>query len=589
MVAATGVLMERNANNEVMNSNGILIGRDPEGQITRVTFSPGKFVEYSYDARGQVTEILDWTGNLTELTHDELGRVIQISRANAVVTNYSYDNDGRISGMETLGAASASIQLQRDAIGNVTTATRNLPLKPVFINTQNSISPDDYQYDQLGRVLTDGANSYEWNLAGLMTGYNEQITLQQDALGHITRRQKDSDITQYVWNFGFSLPAISIISGTGGTRYYVHLPGGDLLYSLAEDGSGQRYFHYDEVGNTVMLTDESGVVTDAYAYSPYGQIVSRSGSTNNPFSFSGRYSVLDEGNGLYIMGRRVYSSAGAQFLSRDRTPNLSDPRSLNVYNYALGNPLRYNDPTGETGNDNAFWTTTADKTFGTGYAGSGTDTAVSTALTANKLTTAITGEALGNAVGVYGDSAAAITNANKLNLTFGQAGSNSLKAQQLINKTDKLTKLADKIGAAASVGKYAGLALDSYKNGPGAVAEEIASMTLEHLPGKAGKAAPTVFGVGVEAYKTNEKVKGIVNDLKKVNSATLDSHTLFLKELEISYKRGEISYETYERLFLEMRDTMDYTLQGSRDAGEADGAAALLEGFSNMLGKVVGL
>jgi hypothetical protein len=49
----------------------------------------------------------------------------------------------------------------------------------------------------------------------------------------------------------------------------------------------------------LALTDETGVVTDQYTYSPYGQVLLHSGTTDTPYQLAGRTHVRNEGNGLY--------------------------------------------------------------------------------------------------------------------------------------------------------------------------------------------------------------------------------------------------------------------------------------------------
>ncbi|NQX69585.1 hypothetical protein HQN90_25970 [Paenibacillus alba] len=51
-----------------------------------------------------------------------------------------------------------------------------------------------------------------------------------------------------------------------------------------EDQAGTyRVYHYDRRGSTIALTDNSGQVTDQYAYAPYGEAILEQGDTPNPF------------------------------------------------------------------------------------------------------------------------------------------------------------------------------------------------------------------------------------------------------------------------------------------------------------------
>src|SRR5262249_10219874 len=112
------------------------------------------------------------------------------------------------------------------------------------------------------------------------------------------------------------------------------------------DSSGKRlYYHYDEMGNTIFLTDDSGAITDEFAYSEYGALLAPSGSTDQPFLFAGQYGVVHLGNGLYAARQRIYDSRTGAFLSRDPRFHFS-PRLGSAYAYAAGNPLYFFDVTG---------------------------------------------------------------------------------------------------------------------------------------------------------------------------------------------------------------------------------------------------
>jgi len=55
-------------------------------------------------------------------------------------------------------------------------------------------------------------------------------------------------------------------------RYYVYLPDGELVYCVEGDGS-RHFYHFDEMGNTTMLTNDAGIMTDSYAITSYGEIM----------------------------------------------------------------------------------------------------------------------------------------------------------------------------------------------------------------------------------------------------------------------------------------------------------------------------
>ena len=83
---------------------------------------------------------------------------------------------------------------------------------------------------------------------------------------------------------------------------------------------------------------------------PWGRVAGRTGRTANRFTYNGLAGVMDGGNGLYFMRARYYSPMLMRFVQRDPVfeGNLSAPQSLNRYAFALGNPIQFTDPDGES-------------------------------------------------------------------------------------------------------------------------------------------------------------------------------------------------------------------------------------------------
>jgi RHS repeat-associated protein len=104
-----------------------------------------------------------------------------------------------------------------------------------------------------------------------------------------------------------------------------------------------RTYHYDYRGNTVALTDGGGNVTDRAEYSAYGTLTYRSGSTDTPFLYNGRYGVQTDPNGLLYMRARYYNPYICRFLNPDP---VGFAGGLNFYAFADGNPISLTDPYG---------------------------------------------------------------------------------------------------------------------------------------------------------------------------------------------------------------------------------------------------
>jgi RHS repeat-associated protein len=77
----------------------------------------------------------------------------------------------------------------------------------------------------------------------------------------------------------------------------------------------------------------------------YGSTWSSSGTIPTDKKFTGQR--LDSATGLYYYGARYYAPDIGRFISADTiVPAPANPQAFNRYSYAVNNPLRYTDPTG---------------------------------------------------------------------------------------------------------------------------------------------------------------------------------------------------------------------------------------------------
>ncbi|MGC8863836.1 MAG: RHS repeat domain-containing protein, partial [Armatimonadota bacterium] len=123
---------------------------------------------------------------------------------------------------------------------------------------------------------------------------------------------------------------------------------GSLIARLnATDGI--RYYHFDELGSTRLLTDADGDITDRYTYDAYGSLLSHdayTGSVQQPYGYVGQLGYhthwMEPDFGLLQLGVRFYDPEVGRFGQRDPMQD-----GLNQYAYADGNPIWHVDPTGE--------------------------------------------------------------------------------------------------------------------------------------------------------------------------------------------------------------------------------------------------
>ncbi len=103
------------------------------------------------------------------------------------------------------------------------------------------------------------------------------------------------------------------------------------------------YLHGDHLGSASLATDGSGGKVSAMRYYPYG--ATRSGAMDTDRRYTGQR--WEASLGLYDYGARYYDPALGRFIQADTVvPGAGNPQALNRYAYAVGNPLKYTDPSG---------------------------------------------------------------------------------------------------------------------------------------------------------------------------------------------------------------------------------------------------
>ena len=150
-----------------------------------------------------------------------------------------------------------------------------------------------------------------------------------------------------------------------GTTVFVYNAGGQLIaeYTGTPSNGGTSYLTSDHLGNTRVVTKADGTVKARYDYLPFGEeipsTVGTRGSVGGYGSADGTRQKFtqkerDSESGLDYFLARYYSSPQGRFTSPDWSElpepipyaDLTNPQSLNLYPYALNNPLSSADPDG---------------------------------------------------------------------------------------------------------------------------------------------------------------------------------------------------------------------------------------------------
>lgn len=279
------------------------ISYDRDGRRTSLTLPNGIAVTYSYDTASQ----------LRAINYGSLGTLM-----------YSYDLAGR---RTTVGGSFAKTGVPNA----LTTSNYNAD------NQLTEFGSSQLSYDANGNLTNDGTNTYTWSARNQLVGISGAVSanFRYDALGRRVSKTV-SGTTQYLYD---GMSPIEELSGT--TVVATTLGGlGTDEYFQRTDSSGPVDFLSDALGNTLALTDKTGVLVTQYTYEPFGQATLTGAASGNPFQFTGRE---NDSTGLYFYRARYYDPALGRFIAEDPSGRAG---GVNAYAYAGDDPADLVDPFG---------------------------------------------------------------------------------------------------------------------------------------------------------------------------------------------------------------------------------------------------
>lgn len=361
--------------------NGIAETRDYDlqGRLLTQTIGAVDTRIYTYDANSNVTA---FTGNAasTSYGYDALDRLTE-DTASLSTSSFTYDANGnRLTRVQDGKTLTYNYEPNTNRLDQVHTATE----------------PKDVVLDAAGNTLSDRntKRTFTYDNAGRMDQFFKQgllkATYTYNAQGQRTRKVKVNNkgkIKTFVYHYDLLGNLIAETREDGSVRrVYVWVDNRPLAQIKHKRNANEdilSYLHTDHLNTPRIATNNTQTVVWRWESRAFGNFKiekdpDRDGTNVNvrlrfPGQFkdgeSGLYynwnRYYDPGKGRYItsdpIGVLGILSGGAYTLSKDQTqipllatlgqsriPNelLTFTRSLNVYGYVDGNPLRYFDPMG---------------------------------------------------------------------------------------------------------------------------------------------------------------------------------------------------------------------------------------------------
>ena len=383
------------------SGNTIRYSYNPMGALAELTYPDGGKVTYHYYDNGKLKSVTDQNHKKTTYEYDGNGLLTARHNSNGTTDSYVYDKAGQlirqtVTKDDTIIADNKNTADNKDSEAEQKTNDTEAPKENT--KEESILSEISYTYDEAGNITsketteTDGAiadiqsvtmtydsanrlltyngenviydsegnMTYGPDAGGIMTEYTYNcrnqliqagaVTYEYDAEGTRTSQTNTETgvRTAYITDTNRELPQVLQSTETkenGETETTTYVYGNGLL-TQNNTKNGTYHFHYNNIGSTILLTDEMGSKAETYSYGAYGELLSGDREKTD-YLYNGKYGVATDSTGLYYMRARYYNVSIKRFLNQDIvTGTITNSQSLNRYAYVQGNPVKLTDPFG---------------------------------------------------------------------------------------------------------------------------------------------------------------------------------------------------------------------------------------------------
>lgn len=388
--AAQAILPEeladnKNAHNATMPTDGIrlLVGHyreqldycfTPRGWLSKLTGKAngienfGIELKYNIPANGAVAQ---YNGNIAEMlwrrasawvgykfAYDGVNRLtngVGISGNTNREAVSEYDKNGNIKKLQRAFDGVQKDDLTYEYNGNQLTKVTDADNNSEGFNNGSSGTAVDYLYDGNGNAIQDanrniGANGIAYSVHNLV----QQVTItggatlvyRYDGAGAKLRMENTNGAvnTKYVGAFEYDK-----------NNYLTRIATEEGQIRITNNGAANsdysfEYYLTDHLGNTRMVMNEAGAMTQETEYFPFGLAVSKTAGTNR-YTFLGKEKQPE--TGWMDLKRRFYDPTTGRFMQVD--PVTADQENYSTYQYGWNNPILRSDPNGDCpGCDDGF-------------------------------------------------------------------------------------------------------------------------------------------------------------------------------------------------------------------------------------------
>ncbi len=327
---------------------------DLNSNVRQITYPGNKHVIYTYDNKDRLKTVKDWLNQITTYVYLDDDRLSETIYPNNIITYYNYDAAGRMSDLHTIsnGDTLVGYNFIMDLVGNHVVENKIEPFETMnyqdtsiisTYNDRNEILTNgstSFTHDANGNIKTQDNRTYSWDDHDMLTSIQGEINTiyKYDGLRHRRESIINGIGKKYVLDIlGMSQILMETDLSGSSINYFVY--GLGLISKINPDNT-TRYYHGDFRGSTIAMTDENGLLTNAYQYDAFGNVIQELEEKANVFKYVGLLGGIEDTENLIYMRARYYNPIIGRFISED--PIWND----NLYSYANNNPIMNIDPEG---------------------------------------------------------------------------------------------------------------------------------------------------------------------------------------------------------------------------------------------------
>ena len=218
-------------------------------------------------------------------------------------------------------------------------------------NKKNSKSggTDDAGYGN----ATNAEENNSQNQCGILFPVQEEVSaVEADLISRIktTGKEKNYELIEYLNDVNREHAEVLVEQNINGKTDTSYIYGAEIndgfdRISLDRFDGSTGYYLYDARGSVSGITNEEGQVYQSYRYSVTGEITFGAPQYENEYTYNGE-SYNPNIESQYLRAR-YYCVVTAVFLTEDSClGSLTEPLTLNRYNYCVSSYLNYTDPSG---------------------------------------------------------------------------------------------------------------------------------------------------------------------------------------------------------------------------------------------------